>query len=169
MKLPKIHLAVVALVAAGGYGAGWARGYHACDAVRVPQMQRLAGAATAVAAERDALAGRMRQSVALYEPCSLEVAHGLAAIQAGGALTAAGMPQCVAWVVAGDGEVRRWNAAPGGLVLRLTAQGQPLGPPRGAQRMPGFEEYAVTEGAPIEPTPENPVELVRRAGALAAK
>lgn len=162
MKIPRMHVAVVALVAAGCYFAGWARGYRAADSERAGQLR-------ALAAERDALLGRMAQVATLYEPCSLQVADGLAAIQAGAALTAAGMPQCAAWMVAGDGEVLRWNAAPGGLVLRTDAHGRPLGPARGAERMPGFEEYALTEGAPLENPPANPAELARLAGAMALR
>jgi len=127
--------AILAAAAATGMYATESRLLDEKTALLVDEQVQLR-ALEQQAADREAQA---RRSTVLYEPCGLTVANGLASIQAGPALTAAGMPQCAAWAIAGDVDVRRWGAAPGGLVLHADERGRPMGPAKIAARMPGFE------------------------------
>jgi len=134
----KIHWAVAALVALAaaifGFGAG-ANLEHAAASARDFQEQ---AEMRQLAADRARLMAELDQVTVLYEPCSIEVADGLAAIQPGALLTAAGVPQCAAWAIHGA-DVRRWGAQQGGLVLRADAHGHPLGQAQPAARMPGYQ------------------------------
>ena len=134
----KIHWSVAVLLAGGAWFVGAWMGANlsraACSARALQQeaeIRQLAG-------ERAALLAAAERVTVLYEPCTLEVADGLAAIQPGALLTAAGVPQCAAWAIHGA-DVRRWGAQPGGLVLRADAHGHPLGQAQPAPRMPGYQ------------------------------
>jgi len=107
------------------------------EACALREQQELA-AIRQLAGQRNFLLAQFHQVTVLYEPCSLQVAGGLAAIQPGALLTAAGVPQCAAWAIHGV-DVRRWGAQQGGLVLRTDEGGHPLGPAEPATRMPGYQ------------------------------
>jgi hypothetical protein len=89
--------------------------------------------------QRALLLARFQQVTVLYEPCGLTVARGLATIEPGPTLAAAGAPECAAWVIPAEVEPRRWGAAPGGLVMHADRQGAPHGGSAIALRMPGFD------------------------------